>query len=153
VDELLPAFEFEYLIAEGDSGSVFKARQRSLDRDVAIKFIPLVSVGDRSCEASAKAMASLAHPNLIRVYDSREAGGFLYIVMEYVPRKWLGHSARGKAIEPRQASEIVIAACEGLAHAHASGVGSRARAAHSPPKHSLKKISRHPRRGLQRRRR
>ncbi len=122
VAELLPAFEFEYLIAHGDSGSVYKARQRSLDRDVAIKFIPLVSGCDRTCEAGAKAMASLAHPNLIRVYDSGETGGFFYIVMEYVPGKSLGHSARGKVIEPRQASEIVIAACEGLAHAHASGV-------------------------------
>ena len=122
VAELLPAFEFEGLIAHGDSGSVFKARQRSLDRDVAIKFIPLESSADRSCAAGAKAMASLAHPNLIRVYDSGEAGGFFYIVMEYIPGKSLGHSARGKAIEPRQASQIVIAACEGLAHAHASGV-------------------------------
>lgn len=122
VAELLPAFEFEYLIAHGDSGSVYKARQRSLDRDVAIKITTRGTGVDHSCQAGAKAMAGLNHPNIIRVYDSGEAGGFFYLVMEFVPGSSLEHSARGRAIDPHQASEIIIAACQGLAHAHASGV-------------------------------
>ena len=123
---LLPAYEFEYLIAQGGMGAVFKARQRSLDRDVAIKILPRELGSDplfrSSFEAEAKAMARLAHPNLIRVFDSGEADGLLYIVMEYVPGKSLHHSAHGKAIDPKQAVEILIAACDGLGHAHASGI-------------------------------
>ena len=38
--ELFPAFEFEHLIAQGESGTVYKARQPALDRDVAIKILP-----------------------------------------------------------------------------------------------------------------
>jgi serine/threonine protein kinase len=126
---LLPAYEFEWLIARGGMGAVFKARQRSLDRDVAIKILPRELGSDpvfrSSFEAEAKAMARLAHPNLIRVYDSGEVGGLLYIVMEYVPGKSLHHSAHGKAIDSRQAVEIMAAACKGLGHAHASGIVHR----------------------------
>jgi serine/threonine protein kinase len=122
VATLLPAFDFEGLIAYGDSSSIFKARHRSLDRDVAIKIIPRTCGTDHSEIAGAKVMAGLNHPNLIRVYDSGEAGDFHYVVMEYVPGKSLEHCAGGRAIEPRQASGIIIAACEGLAHAHDNGV-------------------------------
>ena len=81
--------EFEYLIAQGGMGAVYKARQLSLDRDVAIKILPR-ELGDdplfrSSFEAEAKAMARLTHPNLIKVYDSGDLDGMLYIVMEYVP--------------------------------------------------------------------
>jgi len=127
---LLPAFEFEGLISRGTAGPVYKARQVSLDRDVAIRFMPREQGVDpafrNSFEAGVKAMASLTHPSLIRVFDSGDVDGLPYIVMEYVPGKSLHHSAHGKAIEPRQAVQIVIAACQGLAHANAYGIYHRA---------------------------
>jgi len=122
VARLFPAFEFEGLVAHGESGSIFKARHRSLDRDVAIKIIPREPGMDHSDKTGAKMMACLNHPNLIRVYDSGEAGGYFFMVMEYVPGKSLEFCASGKAINPKQACEIIIAVCEGLAHAHANGV-------------------------------
>lgn len=122
---LLPAFEFQGLIARGASGPVYKASQRSLDREVAIRVAPRELAADpafrESFRAMAKAMAGLAHPGLIRVYDSGEVDGQLYMVMEYVPGKSLQHSARGKAVDPRQAAQIVLATCQGLAHAHGAG--------------------------------
>lgn len=124
--DLLPAFEFDSLLGQGRMGAVYKARQRSLDRDVAIKVLPRELGADpffrSSFQAEAKAMARLTHPNLIRVYDSGDLDGLLYMVMEYVPGKSLLHSAHGIAIDPKQAVEIVIAACRGLAHAHENGV-------------------------------
>lgn len=124
--ELLPGYEFDCLIAQGGMGAVYKARQRSLDRDVAIKVLPR-ELGDdplfrSSFQSEARAMARLAHPNLIRIYDSGNLDGLLYIVMEYVPGKSLFHSAHGKAIDPKQAVEIVLAACLGLGHAHGNGI-------------------------------
>jgi serine/threonine protein kinase len=127
---LLPAFEFEGLIARGTAGPVYKARQRSLDRDVAIRFMPQQEGTDpayrSSFEAGVKAMASLTHPSLIRVFDTGDVDGLPYIVMEYVPGKSLHHSAHGKAVESRQAVQIIIAACQGLAHAHGNGIFHRA---------------------------
>lgn len=123
---LLPAFEFERLIAQGGMGAVYKARQRSLDRDVAIKILPR-ELGDdplfrTSFQSEAKAMARLNHPNLVKVFDSGDLDGLLYIVMEYVPGKSLFHAAHGIPIDAKQAVEIVIGVCRGLAHAHEKGI-------------------------------
>ncbi|WP_193212677.1 protein kinase domain-containing protein [Luteolibacter marinus] len=124
--ELLPAYEFESFIAQGGMGAVYKARQRSLDRDVAIKVLPR-ELGDdpefkTSFETEARAMARLNHPNLVGVYDSGEVDGMLYIVMEFVNGKPLYYSAYNTAIDPHQAAEIVKGICDGLAHAHEHGV-------------------------------
>ena len=63
-------------------------------------------------------MAFLNHPGIIRVFDFGEIEGLLYLVMEYVPGKSLERSASGKAIDPKQAVEILLATCEGVSHAH-----------------------------------
>ena len=124
--ELLPAYEFEAFIAQGGMGAVYKARQRSLDRDVAIKILPREMGEDpefrRSFETEAKAMARLNHPNLIGVYDFGDVDGMPYIVMEFVNGKSLFHSAYNLAVDPTQAVAIVKGICDGLAHAHENGV-------------------------------
>lgn len=124
--ELLPNLEFQAFIAKGGMGAVYRARQRSLDRDVAIKILPRELGADpefhASFETEAKAMARLNHPNLIAVYDYGDVDGMPYIVMEYVDGKSLYHSAWNKKIDPKQAVEITLGICRGLAHAHESGV-------------------------------
>ncbi len=123
---LLPAYEFQAFIAQGGMGAVYKARQRSLDRDVAIKILPRELGEDpdfrKSFETEARAMARLNHPNLIGVYDSGDVDGMLYIAMEYVNGKSLYYSAYNLAVDPQQAATIVKGICEGLAHAHENGV-------------------------------
>lgn len=119
---LMPVFDFEAVIADGEKGAVFKARQRSLDRIVAIRILPFGSSKAALSESVAKAMSGLTHPSLIRLYDSGEVHGWLYIVMEYVAGQSLRDSAEGKAIDPRQATVIVRDICEGIAHAHAIGI-------------------------------
>ncbi|MEP4078051.1 serine/threonine-protein kinase [Haloferula sp.] len=129
LSELLPAYEFDQLIAQGGMGAVYKARQRSLDRDVAIKILPRELGSDplfrESFESEAKAMAKLSHTNLIKVYDYGDADGLLYTVMEYVHGKSLFSSANSKKIDPSQAIEIVLAASNGLSHAHENGIVHR----------------------------
>ncbi len=123
---LLPAYEFDSFIAQGGMGAVYKARQKALDRDVAIKVLPRELGADpafhQSFETEAKAMARLNHPNLIGVYDSGDIDGMLYIVMEYVNGKSLYHSAYNLAVDPEQAATLVKGICDGLAHAHENGV-------------------------------
>ncbi len=124
--DLLPGYDFEALIAAGGMGAVYKARQRSLDRNVAIKVLPRELGEDpefrQSFAQEARAMARLNHPNLIGVYDSGNVDGMLFMVMEYVHGKSLFHSAYQSKIEPRQAVEIILGVCAGLQHAHENGI-------------------------------
>jgi serine/threonine protein kinase len=126
VARLFPSYEIHALIACGGMGAVYQATQRSLDRTVAIKILPREFSTDDAFragfESEAKAMAKLNHPNLIGVYDFGEAGGMLYIVMEYVAGKSLFHSAHGFAVDQSEALPIVIGVCRGLANAHDNGV-------------------------------
>ena len=86
--DLLPQFDVEFFIAQGGMGAVYKGRQRSLDRDVAIKVLPKEMGANEEFRESftteAKAMAKLNHPNLLGVFDFGSVDGMPYIVMEYV---------------------------------------------------------------------
>ena len=123
---LLPAYDFEILIARGGMGAVYRAKQKSLGRDVAIKVLPREMGRDpryrESFETEARAMARLNHPNLISVYDSGAVDEMPYIVMEYVPGKSLYHSSYGKQVDPEQAVELIQGVCAGLGHAHENGI-------------------------------
>src|SRR3990170_864532 len=89
LDEQIPSYEFLEFIDRGGMGAVYRARQRSLNRIVAVKLLP-VSLRNRRVFAErfsreAKALALLNHPNIVSVYDSGEAtGGCLFYAMEYV---------------------------------------------------------------------
>lgn len=123
---LFPGYEVQGLIATGGMGAVYCAVQKSLDRTVALKILPLELSKDAAfCagfEAEAKAMARLNHPNLIGVYDFGEVNGMLFIIMEFVPGKSIYHSADGIAIYPGEVIRLVTGICNGLAHAHENGI-------------------------------
>lgn len=124
--ELLKGYEVTDLIAAGGMGAVYRAKQLSLDRFVAIKLLPAEMGDDPSFRnlfhAEARAMARLNHVNLIGIYDFGETKGMPYIVMEFVAGKSLHDSSHGKAIDQTTAVEIVIGMCRGLAHAHRAGI-------------------------------
>ena len=124
--DLLPAYDVLAFIAKGGMGAVYKAHQKSLERDVAIKILPREFGEDedfrRRFEDEAKAMAKLNHPNLISVYDFGEVDGMPYIVMEFVDGKSLHHSAHGKVIDQKEVARLVTGICAGLAHAHEAGI-------------------------------
>ena len=126
LSKLFDGYEIISLIATGGMGAVYKASQVSLDRDVAIKLLPVEFGKDPSFrnqfEAEARSMAKLNHDNLIGIYDFGEADGMPYIVMELVAGKSLYHSSYGKAIDETTAVELVIGICRGLAHAHEANI-------------------------------
>jgi serine/threonine-protein kinase len=76
------------LLGEGGEAQVFRARQVSLDRLVAIKRLKLTKIGDeeeiRRFEREAKLCASLPHPSLVQIFDYGSDGRYYYLVMEYV---------------------------------------------------------------------
>lgn len=127
--ERLPQYDVEFFIAQGGMGAVYKGRQLSLDRDIAIKVLPH-EVGEseefrESFISEAKAMARLNHSNLLGVFDYGTVDGMPYIVMEYVSGGSLHQAAYNQAVEHRQAAEIVKGICAGLAHAHEHGIVHR----------------------------
>ena len=124
--QLLEAYRFEAFIAQGGMGAVYHARQRSLDREVAIKILPRELGADpsyyRSFKTEARAMAKLNHPNLVGVYDSGSVDGMLYIAMELVAGESLYHKYYRLCVEPAEVVRLIKGICDGLAHAHENDV-------------------------------
>ena len=111
-------------------GAVYRARQVSLGRDVAIKVLPPEvsaegSVFVESFKMEARTMASLNHPNLVGIHDFGEVSGMLYLVMEYIDGNALYRSIRGQKVKAAQAVEIVEEVARGLGEAHERGLLNR----------------------------
>lgn len=123
---LFPGYTFSYLIAVGGMGAVYRAKQESLDREVAIKVLPREFGADEEFreqfESEAKAMARLNHPNVLSVFDFGSVDGMPYIVMEFVDGSSLHHAVNGMAVEAEQSVELVLQIAQGIAHAHEDGL-------------------------------
>jgi tRNA A-37 threonylcarbamoyl transferase component Bud32 len=122
-------YEVLELIGVGGMGAVYKARHKRLERLVALKVLPREISSDRSLAErflrEARALAKLAHPNIVAVHELGEAGGFPYLALEYVDGANLRALLREKLLEPRQALAIVKELCDALQYAHDEGVVHR----------------------------
>lgn len=123
-------FQVGPLLGRGGMGAVYRGRQRSLDRDVAIKVLPphlSDNEGFRSrFQLEAKAVASLDSPHIIKVYGAGEAGGHHYFAMEYVEGDDLAVTVRkGGRPNQRLALEWVLQAARGLQAAGELGIVHR----------------------------
>jgi serine/threonine protein kinase len=114
-------------LGEGGMGVVYKAQDLNLDRFVALKFLPphvAASINDKArFLQEAKAVASLAHPNICTIHSVEEEDGKAFIVMEYVEGKTL--KDMGANIPLKQALEIGTQVADGLAAAHEKGIVHR----------------------------
>ena len=83
-----PQYEILECLGRGGMGVVYKARQKSLDRLVALKILAPEREKDpqfaERFAREAKTLAQLNHPNIVTVHDFGEAGGMFYLVMEFV---------------------------------------------------------------------
>jgi hypothetical protein len=116
-------------LGRGGMGIVYKARQKSLDRLVALKILAPEREKDPDFAArfarEAKTLAQLNHPNIVTVHDFGEAGGMFYLVMEFVNGVNLRHLLRDRRLAPEEALAIVPPVCEALQYAHDRGVVHR----------------------------
>ena len=124
-----PQFEITECLGRGGMGVVYKARQKSLNRWVAIKILAPELVGEeRFAERfarEAQTLACLSHPNIVTVFDYGETDGLYYIVMEFVDGVNLRDLLREGTLEPQQALSIVPPVCEALQYAHDKGIVHR----------------------------
>src|SRR5439155_18692402 len=112
--ELAPHFpdlEILQFLGQGGMGAVYKARQRKLDRLVAIKVLPLEWGRDPAFAErfarEARALARLSHPEIVSVHDFGEAGGHYFLLMEFVDGVNLRQLLATGRLQPRQALPIV----------------------------------------------
>jgi serine/threonine protein kinase len=115
------------VIGQGGMGVVYKARQIDLDRTVALKVLsPRLAAADpefpRRFAREAQALASLDHPNIVRVHEMGREADLCYLVMEHVDGVNLRELLVQKKLPPEQALRIVPQLCDALEYAHSRGV-------------------------------
>jgi serine/threonine-protein kinase len=122
-------FEMLHELGRGGMGVVYLARQKSLDRLVALKMIlhgPMSSESDRArFRAEAGAAAKLVHPNIVTVHEVGELQGRPYFCMQYVDGETLARRLTRGPILPREAAQLVAAIARGIDHAHRQGIVHR----------------------------
>ncbi len=123
----IPGYQILTKLGAGAMATVFKARQISLDRMVAIKVLPRkLSENAEYVERfykEGKAAASLNHANIVQAFDVGEAGGFHYFVMEYVEGHTLYDELQtDKVFSESDALGVIIQIARALEHAHSQGI-------------------------------
>jgi serine/threonine protein kinase len=116
-------------IGEGGMGRVYKARDRQLERLVAIKVLHEARNGDAASRArfiqEAKAASALNHPNIITIYEIGEQDERTFIVMELVDGKPLNELIPRKGMRLTEALRVAAQVADALAAAHAAGIVHR----------------------------
>ena len=115
------------LVGQGGMGAVYKARQKQLDRMIALKILP----DDRAeSEAfperfmrEARSLAKLNHPNIVTVYDfGHTESGLYYFLMEFVEGTNLRNVIEAGNLSPGEALAIIPQICDALQYAHQEGI-------------------------------
>jgi serine/threonine protein kinase/tetratricopeptide (TPR) repeat protein len=120
-------YEILQILGEGGMGAVYKARDRELNRMVALKVIRPELAGSQAIIDRFKQELLLAHQvthkNVIRIYDLSEADGLKFITMEYVEGEDLrGLMQQKTKLAPGEAVEIMLQVCRALEAAHSAGI-------------------------------
>ncbi len=124
-----PQLEIFELIGRGGMGVVYKARQKDLDRFVAVKILP-PGVNDDPAFAErftheAKALAKLNHPNIVTLYEFGQTDGLFFFLMEFVDGMNLRQLLNAGRMAPPEAVAIVPQICDALQYAHDAGIVNR----------------------------
>jgi len=126
----IPGYKILGKVGAGAMAVVYKAKQLSLNRTVAIKVLPKrFSENPEYVERFYKegqAAGKLNHPNIVQAIDVGEAGGYHYFVMEYVEGRTIADDlSAGEVFDEQEAIEIIIQVAHALEHAHAHGLVHR----------------------------
>ncbi len=129
IKRLFPNLEILECLGQGGMGVVYKARQKQLDRFIALKVMKANAAKDPAFAErftrEARALAKLSHPNIVSVFDFGQAEGSFYLIMEYMDGANLRQVIRSKSMQPKEALQVVPKICEALQYAHDQGIVHR----------------------------
>ncbi len=123
----IPGYEMIEKLGQGAMGTVFKARQLSMNRLVAIKTLHQRFAANpdllKRLTGEAHLAAKLSHNNIVQAIDVGKAGALPYFVMEYVPGTTIkAELEEGKIFSEKEAVEIALQVAQALQHAHRRGL-------------------------------
>ena len=127
---LLPGYEIIALRGRGGMGAVYEARQKSLDRIVALKLLPAEVAQDGEFVErfirEARTLARLNHSHIVTVYDfGRSLEEHLYFTMELVEGTDLARMLDGPKLAPELVCDLILQVCQALHYAHEQGIVHR----------------------------
>jgi serine/threonine-protein kinase len=121
-DETIGHFLLLEKLGSGGLGEVWRARDQTLNRAVALKF---VTSGGRELLKEARAASALNHPNIVTVFEVGDSPHGTYMAMEQVDGETLRAKMTRAALTPTEIADIAAQIAEGLGVAHAAGIVHR----------------------------
>jgi serine/threonine protein kinase len=129
IGQRIGPYEIVAMLGQGGMGQVYRARDRKLDRDIALKVLPegFAADADRLMRFTreAKTLASLNHPHIAHVYDAGREGSTAYIAMEFVDGEDLSERIARGAVPLSEALPVARQMADALAAAHDAGIVHR----------------------------
>ncbi len=123
---LPPDYELLAELGRGGMGIVYKVRQKSLDRTVALKILRpgelLFGDAIRRFQNEARSLARLRHRHIVSVHEVGESGGFVYFTMDFIEGDSLGELIAKGEITPSRAVKLLRQVASAVAYAHAQGL-------------------------------
>ncbi len=122
----VPGFEIAEELGRGGMGVVYKARQVSLNRFVALKLVlagPYAGADQLArFRVEAESVARLQHPGIVQIHEIGSHAGHSYLALEYVPGGTLNHHCAGRPLPPDEAARLVEALARAVQYAHQRGI-------------------------------
>ena len=129
IGKTISHYEIRSKLGAGGMGVVYRAWDTTLERDVALKFLPADVAGDEAARKrflrEARAAAALDHPNICTVHEVGESDGHAFIVMRYVEGESLREKLSAGPVPLGEALDMVAQIARGLSAAHKSGIFHR----------------------------
>ena len=121
----IPGFEIIRVLGQGGMGTVYLAKELSLQRKVALKLVAQGVAGSQSLrtrfESEVKSLATLQHPNIAQLFSAGQHNQTPYFVMEYVDGPTLAEYAK-TPMDAKVAAEFMVVVCEAIDYCHQQGV-------------------------------
>src|SRR5678816_1682298 len=124
--QTIDSYQVISFLSRGGMGEVYLAQDKRLGRKVALKLLPATFTSDddrlRRFEQEARAASALNHPNIITIYEIRQAGGSHVIATEFVEGETLRHRLSRSALTLSETLNIAIQVADALSAAHKAGI-------------------------------